>query len=91
MNGKGTLSHTSVNRCVQIVRAVYNRQLKNIVNPANGIENYDEVQRDRFLHGDELAKIFVALDDERVSRNIRDVVLLALTVGARKNNIMSMR
>jgi integrase len=91
LSGKGTLSRTTANRCVELMRAMYNEQLPKKDNPAAAIARYKEESRERYLSGDELAKLFVALDDPSVDLNIKDIVLLALATGARKNNIVSMR
>ena len=43
LSGIGTISHTTAKCCVQIIRAVYNRQLKGQHNPADDVENFDGV------------------------------------------------
>ncbi len=84
---------TIANRVVELLRAVFNRckklKLIDLINPAEGIEHFKEVTRDRFLLGDEIPRFFAALECE--SEQNRDHFLLALLTGARKSNVLSMR
>lgn len=59
-------------------------------NPAQGIEKFKEVSRDRFLQPDELAPFFQALAEEP-SQVMRDFFLVALLTGARRSNVLAMR
>ncbi len=81
------------NRVIELLRAVYNRCIKlrliSSMNPAEGIEPYKEVSRDRFLSQDEIPQFFIALESE--SEQNRDYFLLALLTGARKTNVLSIR
>jgi integrase len=84
---------TIANRVVELLRAMFNRcQIMKIVdlpNPAEGIQPYKEVTRDRFLQGDEFKKYYEALENE--SEQNRDFFMLALLTGARKTNVLSMK
>ena len=90
--GKNT-GKTIANRIVELLRAVFNRcsklKLIDVPNPAEGIEPFKEVKRDRFLQADEIPRLFSALEFE--SEQNRDFFLLALLTGARKTNVLSMR
>jgi integrase len=90
----GTKTGTTIaNRVVELLRAVFNRcsrlKLIDMPNPAEGIELFSEVKRDRFLQGDEITRFFAALASE--TEQNRDFFLLALLTGARKTNVLSMR
>lgn len=84
---------TIANRIVELLRAVFNRcsklKLIDLPNPAEGIEPFKEVSRDRFLRADEFPRFFDALEAE--SEQNRDFFLLALLTGARKSNVLGMR
>lgn len=81
------------NRVVELLRAVFNRcsrlRLISLSNPAEGIEPYKEVSRDRFLKPSEIPNFFKALESE--SQDNRDFFLLALLTGARKSNVLTMQ
>lgn len=81
------------NRVIELLRAVYNRCIKlrliSSFNPAEGIEPFKEVSRDRYLNEDEIPQLFVGLEHE--SEQNRDFFLLALLTGARKANVLSIR
>jgi integrase len=87
--GSGTISNTTANRCMEIVSAVF--ASKASINPAATIKHFPEESRERYLSGDELASLFEALDHKNTPEELRDIVLLALTTGARKMNILSMK
>lgn len=84
---------TQANRVVEIVSSVFNRAkswgLYDGTNPADGIEPFREVKRDRFLQAGELPKFFAALAEDD-SENFRDFVTLALLTGARRENVLTM-
>ncbi len=86
--GKGTLSNTTANRCLEIVSAVFSEKASS--NPAINIKHFGETARERYLSGDELGRLFEALDHPETPTIIKDIVLLALTTGARKGNLFSM-
>ena len=54
-------------------------------NPAVGVKMFKETKRDRFLHPEELKRLFDVLEKE--PRQIRSFILIALYTGARRSNI----
>jgi integrase len=84
---------TIANRVVELLRAVFNRckrlKLIDLPNPAEEVEHFAEVERDRFLRGDEIPRLREALESE--TEQNRDFFLLSLLTGARKGNVLSMR
>lgn len=58
-------------------------------NPAEGIEHFEEIERDRYLLEDEIPRFFQALGEE--TEQIIDFFLLSLLTGARKGNVLAMR
>ncbi len=88
-NGKFT-----ANRLLQTIRAIFNYALRTElwsgVNPAIGIEVFHEESRSRFLQPDEFPKFLKALSNEQ-NTDLRDFVLLAVFVGSRRGNLLSMR
>lgn len=86
--------HYSANRIVGLLRTLFNWAIKNETwdgkNPAKGIDRFHEVKRTRFTQPDELPKLFKALQSE-MNLDLRDFVLLALTTGARRSNVLAMR
>jgi len=58
-------------------------------NPAAGIEKFAEKKRERFLQPAELPKFFAAVAAEP-NEIIRDFVMVALYVGARRSNVQAM-
>ena len=59
-------------------------------NPATRIQFFREVSRDRFLHPDELPRIFAAIAEEP-DICIRAAFLMALLTGARREEVLTMR
>jgi len=87
------------NRSIEFVRAIFNWSARAedgrinfwpVGNPAKGVSSYEERQRDRFLKPEELARFNDELKKER-SRDLRDFLTLAITTGARKSDVLSMR
>jgi integrase len=61
-------------------------------NVATKIDMFPEYSRERVAQKTELARLFAELEPEREpSRDLRDFVWLALTTGARKSDILSMK
>jgi integrase len=58
-------------------------------NPCRGVNRNVEHNRERYLTGDELTHLTEALT--RADRDVADVVLLLLLVGARRGEVLSMR
>lgn len=88
--GNGTLSLSTCNRIMEIVSAVFNKKIP-VANPTSQIKDFHEESRERYLQSDELGRLFEELDKPDTPQSLRDIVLLALTTGARKMNILSMR
>lgn len=87
------------NRCVEFVKCVYNWSAGKtdgrihfwpVDNPAKDVALFDETKRERFLQPDELLRFNEALANEP-SADLKDFLVLAITTGARRENIMSMR
>jgi integrase len=58
-------------------------------NPTKGVQRFPEEKRDRFLHGDELPRLFEAL--KQAPPLIQDFILVCLLCGARRSNVQAMR
>ena len=85
------LSTTSANRCLVVIRTVFNQELRTYPNPCNGVHLNREESRERFLRPAELPAFFAALESEQTSAHLRDFIHLALYTGARKSNLLAMR
>jgi len=90
--------HGSVaaNRAIQLLKRVINWGIDTERyeggNVATKIVMFPEYSRERVAQKTELARIFAELEPEREpSRDLRDFVWLALTTGARKSDILSMK
>lgn len=81
------------NRVIALVRSIFNVAIKEGeftgVNPAVGIDAFEEVERARWIMPSELPAFFQALEEE-LNADIRDYVLLSLFTGARKSNVLAM-
>ena len=89
--GRDTGERTA-NRMVKYLRAMLNRAVDWEYlqhNPALRIDLFPEVKRKRYLMPHEEEKFFGALADESVL--LRDLVMMALYTGARKQNVLRMR
>jgi len=88
------VGHTTANRVMELVRAIINKgrlwKLITIDNPATGISKFKLKPRKRFVQGDELPRLIEAIQQEH-NEDIRDFVLISLSTGARKMNVLSMR
>ncbi len=86
--------HTSANRVVQLLRAMYNfakaAELWGGENPAARLKLFHEQSRGRFVQPDEMPRLFAALRKES-NRDLVDFVNLSLWTGARKSDVLSMR
>lgn len=58
--------------------------------PTKGVKKFSEKKRERFVEADEMPALLKALRDE-LDTDARDAILLMLTTGARKMNVLSMR
>lgn len=59
------------------------------LNPASGQDAFPDVERERFLEEEEMAKFFEALS-HATSETMRDFFLIALLTGARRSNVAAM-
>ncbi|MDP2247968.1 MAG: site-specific integrase, partial [Nitrosomonadales bacterium] len=86
--------NATANRTLELLRAIFNKGISWGMfkggNPCEGVTKFSLQSRDRFLHGDELARFFESVADEP-NESIRDYVLMSLLTGARKANILAMR
>ena len=86
--------HYAANRLLSLLRAMFNKAkewgLWKKDNPTQGIKKFKEKSRDRFIQADELPRFFQALKEEE-NEIMRDYFLVSLFVGARRENVLSMR
>ncbi len=89
-----TSGPTTANRTLELLKAVINKgkhwSLVMGDNPASGIAKFRLKSRSRFVSEDELPKLMAAIHAES-NDSVRDYVLLSLTTGARKSNVLAMR
>jgi integrase len=86
--------HYAANRLLALLQAMFawaerERAYKGS-NPARGIRKFKEEKRTRFLQPAEMPAFFKAVEAEP-NEIIRDFVLIALYVGARRSNVQAMR
>jgi integrase len=83
--------HTTANRAMQLLRRML-AFAKVKTNPfgKGEIKFFDESPRERYLTGDELAKLLTAIDQEP-SQTIADFCRLCVWTGQRRGNVASMR
>jgi len=83
----------TANRLLALLHIVFAKgrewDLYAAINPVDGIKRNRERQRERFLSDDELKRFSAACDDE--DPMIKDLFLMCLYTGARKNNVLKMR
>lgn len=80
------------NRVLALLRAAFRRADKigwKGDDPTKGVQAFPERQRERFLDGAELKRLFTVLDAE--PQPARDFFYLALLTGARRGNLQAMR
>ena len=89
------VSEFTANRAIALLKHMYNKAIdwgfpKDHGNPAQGVKMFKEKSRERFLLPDELRRLYKALEEEP---NIifKNFVLLALYIGQRKSNLLSLR
>lgn len=95
IHNKITFSGTpsTANRVLALISSIFGRAIEwNLVqlNPATGIKRNRETKRERFIQSNELPLFFRALAVEE-NDTVRDIFLLALLTGARRENVMSMK
>jgi integrase len=88
-----TRGHYAANRMIQQLRAIYNKmkawRMYKGDNPAEGITLFPEHPRTRFLNREEIERLISRLPS--ADDDLRDFVLLAAFMGARKASIYAMR
>ena len=93
-----TVGHRTANVAAGLIRNMFNRAIEWEMfdgrNPGDRIKKFPEQPRERFLNGDELARLFhvlevMAAEDE--SPLWRDLILMHLLTGARRGNVLRMR
>lgn len=91
--GKKTGAPVSANRCVTLIKAVFNwakeARLWTGHNPAEAVKRNAEASRTRYLQPAELAGFFEALGE--TAEPARSFFALALLTGARRSNVLAMR
>lgn len=91
---KDGVSGRTANKVLVLLRAIYHKmrewRLYAGDDPCDGIPKFPERERSRFLKADELPAFFEALA-KCESDNFRHYILLSLTTGARKSNVLAMR
>lgn len=83
----GRRTPIQANRVVAFLRELFNYAGR--PNPCKGIKRFDEHGRERYLDGEELKRLFVALKDE--SELFQHFFLVLLLTGARRSNVQAMR
>ena len=82
------------NRVLALLSVVFNKAKEwgyySNENPAKGIKKFEEQERERFLHPDELPRFFQALEEEP-NQIIRDYIFISLLTGARRANVLAMQ
>ena len=86
-----TLSPTSANRCLALLRTIINQEASEMYNPCTGVKFFKEVSRNRFLKPFELKRFFDALHSEETPKELRDLIYILLFTGARRSNAFSMK
>ena len=86
--------HYAANRVLALLRKIFNFAIDNKLfggeNPVTKIKPYDEKERKRFLHPEEL-KTFVDAVEAEPNETARDFVWLALMTGQRMSNVLEMK
>lgn len=85
----------TANRVITLLKHMYRLACewgdrKPYYNPVDGVKKLKETSRERFLQPEELQRFFAALKEEP-NEQFRNFVLLALFLGQRRSNILSMR
>ena len=93
VNTKGKEAPIRANRAAALLSTMYNRAIASDLwrgaNPAQGVERFKEVSRDRFLRPDELRAMFASLAYEDEVWKV--YFLAALLCGARRSNLLAMK
>ncbi|MBN1355521.1 site-specific integrase [bacterium] len=82
------------NRVFRVVRAVFNFAINQRIiegpNPCNGIKQFREQSRERFMNADEVRRFFNALETEP-DPDMKDFFTLLLFIAVRRGNLQSMK
>lgn len=84
---------TTANRVLALISSIFGRAIEwNLIekNPAIGVKRNKEIKRDRFIQSNELPLFFRALRAEE-NETVRDIFLIALLTGARRENVVTMK
>jgi len=84
--------HTTGNRAVQLLRRLYRYAARignDLPDPTRGVMLFRESARERFVTGEELPRLFAALEADEPM--FRDFFKLALLTGARRSNLQAMK
>ena len=99
LHGKiGLTRPTRANRALEVLSSMFSFALRRELapaawlgtNPCSAVHAYTERPRKRYLHADELARLFAALKAEP-NRDLADFFLLSLWTAARRGNVQSMK
>jgi len=84
----------TANRVIRVASSLFGyaaeKKLFKGTNPVQGIRQFPETKRDRFLQSDELPAFFSSLAEEP-NDTLRDYFLLSLLTGARRSNVQEMQ
>ena len=94
-NTKQTHSPYTANRVLSLIKHIYviaakHGYMNGHANPAADIIKFKEQTRDRFLHSDELQRLFAALETEQ-NEVFKNYILISLYSGQRRSSILSLR
>jgi integrase len=84
---------TTANRVLALISSIFGRSIEwNLLhtNPAIGIRRNKEISRERFIQSNEFPLFFSALRAEE-NETIRDIFIISLLTGARRENVISMK
>ena len=83
----------AANRTLALLKTIFNKATLwgwDGENPIIGIQKFKEKSRERFLHAEELPRLFEALNQES-NETFRDFFYVSLLTGARRSNVQSMK
>ena len=93
INSKGKDAPIRANRAAALLSTIFTRAIADELwkgaNPAEGVDRFKEISRDRFLRPDELRAMFASLAHEEELWKV--YFLSALLCGARRSNLLAMR
>jgi integrase len=84
---------TTANRVLALTSSIFGRAIEwNLlqINPAIGIRRNKEISRKRFIQFNEFPLFFSALRAEE-NETVRDIFIISLLTGARRENVISMK